>query len=463
MITKFKSLVTIYMFFLFLFTTLNLVSAQDISNEDCLECHGDKDLTKTINDSVEVSLFIDQEKFSNSIHGEFGCIDCHTNIEEIPHDEEIKHPDCNQCHDDVAEEYLNSYHGMGLKKGDKDAPYCRDCHSSHYVYSSDDTLSTTNALNLPLTCARCHSNPRIVKKYHIPIPNPVEAYSKSIHFKAIKEHRPNETPATCSDCHGAHTLQPAANPLSKINRLNIPKTCSQCPQQIYQDSTESVHGQVLINGVTDVPVCTDCHSEHNIKDHTDPTSTVYSTVISKTLCASCHEAERIISKYGLKEKVVSSYRDSYHGLAVRGRSIVSANCASCHGVHNIRPSSDPKSSINPNNLETTCGKCHVGVSAQVAKGPVHVFPSLESDKIIYYVTSFYLMMIIAVIGGMLFHNGLDFKKKFVAKIKGKIEPATNYLTVNQFERLTVNERIQHFLLMGSFTLLVYTGFAMKFP
>jgi len=72
-------------------------------------------------------------------------------------------------------------------------------------------------------------------------------------------------------------------------------------------------------------------------------------------------------------------------------------------------------------------------------------------------------LIIGVIGGMLFHNGLDFRKKFVAKIYGNGQHTLNQLTGKQFERLTINERIQHFLLMTSFTLLVYTGFAMKFP
>jgi len=48
---------------------------------------------------------------------------------------------------------------------------------------------------------------------------------------------------------------------------------------------------------------------------------------------------------------VNSYFDSYHGLAAEGGSLVAANCSSCHGVHNILPSSDPHSTINRANLD----------------------------------------------------------------------------------------------------------------
>ncbi|HEX9973249.1 MAG TPA: cytochrome b/b6 domain-containing protein [bacterium] len=445
-----------------IFLSINVGYSQTITLVKCLECHSDSTLTKTVDDSIEVSLYVDQEKFGNSVHGGFECVDCHNNIEEIPHDENLKHPDCHTCHDDIAAEYSQSLHGMSLAKGDKDAPYCWDCHSSHYVYASADSLSMTSKLNQPVTCAKCHSDPSFVKKHHIPIANPSSMYETSVHFKMIKENGSSES-ASCSDCHGGHDLQAKGNPTSKINKFNIAKTCSQCHGEIYQEYIESIHGAGLMAGRSDNPVCTDCHAEHAIKMHTDPTSTVYSTVVSKTLCANCHEAERIVAKYGLKDNVVQSYYDSYHGLAVRGGSIVSANCASCHGIHNIRPSIDPKSTIHQDNLTETCGTCHPGVSAQVTKGPIHVYASPQSNKIIYYVTMFYYMMIFGVIGGMVLHNGLDFRKKLVAKVKGTHEPHFNNFNGGAIERLTANERIQHFLLMGSFTLLVYTGFAMKFP
>jgi len=433
--------------------------SQDFTNEDCLDCHIDKELVKTNEAGKDDSLYVDIEKFSKSVHGEFLCIECHTDIEELPHDEEIGHPNCNMCHEDAEEEYLESIHGKSHEEGNLETPYCSTCHTSHYVFPSDDSASTMFILNQPKVCAQCHSNEEIVKKYNIPIYKPCEAYKTSVHFVAAKEKGILHA-AKCTDCHGAHNTQPSNHPSSLTNKFNIPKMCSACHDSVYSEYKESVHG----GNATDSPVCTDCHTEHAIKSHTDPASTVFTAVVSKTTCPRCHEAEQIISKYRLNKEAVDSYNDSYHGLANRSGSVVTANCASCHGVHNIRPSDDPKSLIHKDNLRETCGECHPGITDKVAIGKVHIKASLESDKILYYVTWFYIFMIFGVIGGMVFHNGIDFLKKLKAKFKGHADHTLGEeFTGREFERLSGNERIQHFILMSTFTTLVITGFALKFP
>jgi len=435
---------------------------QDITKEDCLECHGDKDLTKVTDKGTEKSLFIDDQKFTNSLHGDFSCLDCHSDIIEIPHEENLKLPDCNLCHEEIAEEYLQSFHGQALVQQKEYAPYCWDCHGTHYVYSMDDSLSLTNPVNLPNTCATCHSDPTVVQKYHISIPNPSQAYTQSIHYRVIVDSGVVIS-ATCSACHGAHTLQPANDPNSMIHRTKIPETCSNCHGEAFDEYMNSIHGQALLAGVTDAPVCTDCHSEHSIKARTDPSSNIFTSVISQTTCSQCHESEKLNSKYGLQSNVVATYNDSYHGLANRGGSVVTANCASCHGHHAVLPSSDPNSMVHKDNLPATCGKCHPGVTSQVTMGAVHVSASRDSSKLLYYVTNIYISLIIMVIGGMVLHNGLDFIKKLRAKFRGTEEHPVYTFEGKEFVRLTLNERIQHFLLMFSFFVLVWTGFAAKFP
>ena len=84
-------------------------------------------------------------------------------------------------------------------------------------------------------------------------------------------------------------------------------------------------------------------------------------------CAECHSSVRMAKRFNLPTGMVKSYQASFHGLATKYGQTNVANCASCHGVHDILPSKDPASSINPKNLQPTCGKCHPGAGETFAK------------------------------------------------------------------------------------------------
>ncbi|MBI2341211.1 MAG: cytochrome B, partial [Deltaproteobacteria bacterium] len=276
---------------------------------------------------------------------------------------------------------------------------------------------------------------------------------KSIHGEAFK--KGEVYAAVCTDCHGSHDLHSPNNPESRIYKFNVPKTCSKCHENVFNTYKMSVHAKALYAGVKDSPVCTDCHGEHTIHSHTEPASSVYPSSIVKT-CAHCHASEKITTKYGLPADVLPTYMQSYHGTAYQYGSLTAANCASCHGFHDILPSPDPRSSINPSNIGSTCSKCHPNAGEQLAKGSVHVRPSINRDKIIYYVTFFYIALILLTIGGMIGHNLLDFIKKAQAHFeKAKTEGV--------YPRLNLCERIQHIVLLAVFIILVYTGFAHKYP
>jgi hypothetical protein len=88
---------------------------------------------------------------------------------------------------------------------------------------------------------------------------------------------------------------------------------------------------------------------------------------------------RLSREFGVAGRRATTYLESYHGLASKLGSQVVANCASCHGVHNILPSSDPRSTINRANLVTTCGHCHPGVTEKFALGKVHVDAPVSTD------------------------------------------------------------------------------------
>jgi hypothetical protein len=113
----------------------------------------------------------------------------------------------------------------------------------------------------------------------------------------------------------------------------------------------------------------------------------------------------------MRAERLSTFEDSYHGLALRSGRLSVANCGSCHGVHNILPSSDLQSMINPANLATTCGKCHPNAGANFARGPVHMTEEQKEGKTVAIIRAIYISLIVVLVGGMVIHNGLDFIRK----------------------------------------------------
>jgi formate dehydrogenase gamma subunit len=445
----------------FLSVLLLSVNVSAADDSVCFECHADKGLKKVKN-GKEISLYVDEASYAKSVHGEAGCVACHTDLEGVAyeHEAELEPVDCGTCHEDVEEAYEGGVHAKAILAGVTDSARCSDCHGSHYILPKENPGSMVYPMNVEKTCDRCHGDVAFVEE-HVGIPDkvlPGLIYKNSVHGRAVEAGI--QGAATCSDCHSSHNLKPPLDPDSLISRQNVASTCGKCHQKAYQEYVESAHGVAAAQGVSNAPVCTDCHGIHSIRAPIDPESSVAEQKISLTTCPQCHGAERITKEYGLSTLKVRSYLDSYHGLAKRGGDVVAANCASCHGVHDIRPSSDPKSMIYKDNLVATCGKCHPGSSENFARFPVHFSPTIErggpvGDIIASYVRIVYVILIILVLIFMYFHGGVDFLRKWLA--------ARKRAGVKYYLRMTVNERIQHAVIAAGFIILVITGFALKFP
>ena len=256
-------------------------------------------------------------------------------------------------------------------------------------------------------------------------------------------------------------------PKSQEFRAAVPDTCGMCHSEVVEQYRASVHGQALANGITQAPLCTDCHGEHNIIKHTSQASPVNAAHIRDT-CGNCHGDVLLTRKFGLPSDRLVSFDSSYHGLASKAGSQSVANCASCHGVHNILPSSDPKSTINPKNLPKTCGQCHPGAGTRFAISQVHVTEGRAEPAILRWVREFYLLLIPVTIGLMLLHQGGDWIRKLIrlrfqpVRIQRRSAAATSSDGHGGLRMLPF-ERVQHALLALSFMTLVWTGFALKYP
>ena len=102
----------------------------------------------------------------------------------------------------------------------------------------------------------------------------------------------------------------------------------------------SVHGGLGL-------ACVDCHTDlATLAEYPHPEK------LQPAGCATCHEA------------AVTQYRASVHAAAPSGETVRTATCADCHGMHDIKPSSDPASRTYHLNVAATCGSCHGPEGAQ---------------------------------------------------------------------------------------------------
>lgn len=396
-----------------------------------------------------------------SIHAALGtgtqaCVSCHGSAHEAQRGATLVPVQCAACHGDEVREFEKSVHAAARRSGDLEGASCQSCHGPvHKILPAGDPASRVTKKSLPATCGSCHANPEFLARHNIPFAHPVEAYQRSVHGRAVAAGNP--AAPSCSDCHGSHGILPGRDLGAKINHWNIPETCGTCHTDIKKAYQESVHGRAVKQGVRDVPVCTDCHGEHIILAPSEAQSLVNPARVSSVTCGRCHSDERLAQRYNLPADRVPSYADSYHGLALRSGSQTVANCASCHGVHNILPSNDPRSTVNAANLARTCGACHPGAGASFAIGAIHVRPASASEHpVVKWIRVTYWVLIPLTLGFMLLHNGLDF---FAKLIRGGPRSHSG----EQVVRMNLNFRIAHWLVMLSFPVLVVTGFALKFP
>ena len=243
--------------------------AEPVASSECADCHSETD--GDIAGVTEASLV-------GSAHEGFDCVDCHADIVELPHEEDLAPVSCGNCHSSEAEIYVG--HGRVALGADPDIPNCADCHGSHEIRPSTDEASLVHSRNLPDTCGRCHRDTDLAKAHDIKLKRAVEVYETSVHGHATLGGVLTFA-ASCNDCHStggtAHRILSPGDPASTINHFNIPKTCGKCHEQIEREYWEGVHGQLTSRGETDSPVCTTCHGEHGILQHDDPRARVSPT------------------------------------------------------------------------------------------------------------------------------------------------------------------------------------------
>jgi formate dehydrogenase gamma subunit len=312
---------------------------------------------------------------------------------------------------------------------------CAQCHPKHEEYPHPAGIAKPE-------CATCHVRAG-------------DDYTRGVHGQAIANG--NGGAPECSTCHnGAHEV---LNPRSIDFRKGVPDTCGMCHSDIGDEFKSSVHGQAIARGEMSAAVCTDCHGEHLILDKKNLASPISGSNIRET-CAQCHANVTLTRRFGLPMDRLTTFDSSFHGLAAKGGAQIVANCASCHGIHNILPSTNEKSTIHEDNLPQTCGACHPGAGKRFALGPIHV-DEAQGPPAMAWVRGFYLVIIPLTIGLMLLHNGGDWIRKLIRFHRAG--PASRAMVPSGELRMYPYERISHGLLASSFIVLAWSGIALKYP
>jgi cytochrome b subunit of formate dehydrogenase len=424
-----------------------------VPNSECLDCH-EAEFKSRKRGQPKEWVGVKPDEFAKSVHGKLNCIDCHAGITETPHDKKLPPAQCGSCHEKAAQQFAASIHGMSHQMGDSDAATCASCHGTHDIAPVKQADSPVFKLNLPKTCGKCHDDPRLAKDYRMGKTAAAEHYLDSIHGRALVKMGLIVAPS-CNDCHGVHDIKRSVDKDSHTSHANIAKSCGACHLGIEKTYNESVHGKLLAKGDKKGPVCTDCHSAHDI----EKPATAHFKALSDQSCGKCHEDR------------LEHYRETYHGKAMAlGRPNVASDvaaCYDCHGHHDVFPVSDPRSRLSKERIVATCSQCHPGVNAKFTAYQPHANPlDREHYPLLNKVFLFMTGLLVSVFAFFGLHTLFwlfrsiylylhDSKKFREAKVQQHADDV-------QFTRFTPFERMLHLMVVTSFLLLVITGMPLKF-
>jgi len=396
-------------------------------------------------------LFIAPGALLGSVHEKTTCVECHEDAARLPHEPVLNLQTCaTSCHEQPAAEFPTGSHYEALMRGDALAPTCASCHGGHQILPVSDRKSPQHRLNSIFLCAECHEqhpddtpggyNPKL----HI------EAYLESAHGKAVAESGLIAAP-TCADCHSAHGVHPVTDPQSPVHRDKIPQTCGTCHVGILSIYEESIHGTLAGEGNEDAPVCTDCHTSHEI---IQPNQVRFKLASGKR-CGACHEDR------------IKHYQETFHGKALELGLPKVAACFDCHGHHDIVPLDDPRSRLYGDAKLETCRACHPKAGPKFTGYLAHAdHMNRELYPLLYWT---FVSMTGLVVGTFLFfgaHTILWCTRSIVlyARDRKAFKDLKRQMRDDKetFVRFRPFERFLHILVMSSFLLLVATGMPLKF-
>lgn len=290
------------------------------AESDCIECHREQN----------PGMY---EQWKNSQHGQndIGCIDCHgaeaDDVDAFQHEGElvatlVTPADCGKCHEQQAEQTMNSYHA----------------HAGEILESSDAYLAHA-AGGHPIAIVGCESCHGAKVKIDENAPNKLapETWPNS----GIGRLNPDGSKGACNACHSRHSF-------SKY-QARQPENCGKChlgpdhPQkEIFEESKHGIayfgfrerlnmdkDEWVVGKDYYEAPTCSTCHMSatmnqqvtHDVGDRISwtlrpPISKYKDDAASKRLamqdvCLNCHQQRFIDGHYYQYDALVKLYNEKF--------------------------------------------------------------------------------------------------------------------------------------------------------
>lgn len=299
---------------------------------------------------------------------------------------------------------------------------CKSCHVGL------DTIPHTDVKKVDCS-TKCHiEEPSANKEFSHA--NVIEKFRTSVHGEGTgpEPRKYVEDLPTCKSCHTNRMYSPLSGMWGKSEEL-IDETLTRC------------------KGCHTEPQWTErffSHFAHRMRRRRSQREIV-------ALCTGCHENQQKMSRHGLES--VEPFKDTFHWAQVKYHVENAPDCISCHipvgfSTHDIRPRTDPASSIHVDNRVNTCSNqgglqvCHPGATQKFAGGNVHSYRQkdqmlaglayaggedenwgyssgtdgkelpekrLMEYKILSLIRFVYKLLIAVVVGSMILHQLLDYR------------------------------------------------------
>jgi hypothetical protein len=239
--------------------------AETATTESCVACHEDQDAA-----------------WQTGLHSGLGeaepvlCADCHGVHDTAPADSledgdamRAMTASCVGCHE-TQRLPADAHH--------RDHNGCYVCHDPHGVRSPDDPESWMAPEHQPRVCGACHDSVATI-------------FTEGIHARVLsgEEETDLETgPPSCTSCHGAH---PVAGKGDRGFSTAAVERCAECHEKAADTFFGTYHGKAHALGSAVAATCADCHGAHGIEPAAVPASRVHASNLVET-CGSCHEHAR---------------------------------------------------------------------------------------------------------------------------------------------------------------------------